>query len=125
MNVEKFQPVLLLVGRVLLGAIFLIGGVGLLKGNVPVDFAASKGVPAVLVWIGYTVKFLGGAGVVFGLLTRLSALGLVVFTLATAFIFHGFMGNIFMKEMSMIGGLLILIATGPGPFSIDAKLSRS
>ncbi|MEM7282581.1 MAG: hypothetical protein AAF438_13240, partial [Pseudomonadota bacterium] len=54
------RAALLLIGRVLLVAIYVIGGVGILKGDVPVDYAATKGVPAALVWIGYAIKFFGG-----------------------------------------------------------------
>lgn len=121
-DVSKYQPALLLVGRVLLGAIYVIGGFSLLKGQVPIDYAATKGVPAVLVWLGFTIKFFGGVGVVLGLLTRLSALGLAVFTVGTAFIFHPYPDGVFLKELAMIGGLIVLLAAGPGSISVDAKL---
>lgn len=114
-------PYTLLVGRVLLVLIYFIGGLGLLSGSVPVDFGASKGVPELLVWVAYAVKLCAGMAVIVGYQTRIAALALVVFTVATAFIFHDLFGTIFMKEISMIGGLLILTVTGPGKFSLDAK----
>lgn len=114
-------PYTLLVGRVLLVLIYFIGGLGLLSGSVPVEFGASKGVPELLVWAGYAVKLFAGFAIIVGYQTRISALALVVFTAATAFIFHDLFGTIFMKEVSMIGGLLILAVTGAGKFSVDGK----
>ncbi len=117
-------PYTLLVGRVLLVLIYFIGGLGLLSGDIPVDFAASKGMPALLVWIGFGIKLLAGFAVIIGYQTRVAALALAVFTIITAFMFHDLFGTIFMKEISMIGGLLVLVAAGAGKFSLDGKLNK-
>ncbi|SMN11939.1 putative membrane protein [uncultured Candidatus Thioglobus sp.] len=114
-------PYTLLIGRVLLVLIYFIGGLGLLSGQIPIDFAASKGIPEFMVWIGFAIKLFAGLAVIVGYQTRIAALALVVFTLVTAFVFHEFGDNTFMKEISMIGGLLILAATGAGKFSFDGK----
>ncbi len=114
-------PYTLLVGRVLLVLIYFIGGLGLLSGSIPIGFAASKGMPEFMVWIGYSVKLLAGLAVIIGCQTRIAALALAGFTVVTAFVFHEFGGTIFMKEVSMIGGLLILAVTGAGKFSVDGK----
>ena len=116
---------LMALGRVLLVLIYFIGGFGLLCGDVPVDYAASKGVPAFAVWIGFAIKLFGGLAVIVGFQTRIAALLLVLFTLGTAFIFHPFWvegeWNSFWKEISMIGGLLLLAAVGPGALSVDER----
>ena len=114
-------PYTLLIGRVCLVLIYFIGGLSLLSGNIPVDYAASKGMPEFLVWIGFGIKLCAGALVIVGYQTRIAALALVLFTVITAVMFHNLFGTIFMKEISMIGGLLILAATGAGKFSIDGK----
>lgn len=115
-------------GRTLLVLIYFIGGFHLLSGNVPVDYAASKGVPAFAVWIGFAIKLFGGFAVIIGFQTRLAALLLILFTLGTAFIFHPFWVQgewiTFWKEISMIGGLLVLAAVGPGALSIDERMKR-
>jgi putative oxidoreductase len=115
-------------GRILLVLIYFIGGFHLLSGNVPVDYAAAKGVPAFAVWIGFAIKLFGGFAVIIGFQTRLAALLLILFTLGTAFIFHPFWvqgeWNTFWKEISMIGGLLVLAAVGPGALSIDERMKR-
>jgi len=112
-------------GRTLLVLIYFIGGFSLLTGDVPVDYAASKGVPAFAVWIGFAIKLFGGLAVIIGFQTRIAALLLVLFTLGTAFIFHPFWvegeWNSFWKEISMIGGLLFVAAVGPGALSVDER----
>lgn len=120
---DNQKPILMLVGRILLVVIYFLGGFGLLKGEVPIDYAATKGVPAALVWIGYTIKFFGGLAVIVGFQTRLAALGLVIFTTATAFIFHPYPDMVFLKEISMIGGLIVVMAVGPGSLSLDERKS--
>ena len=112
-------------GRILLVMVYFIGGLGLLSGSVPIDYAATKAVPAILVWIGYTIKLRGGLAVIVGFQTRIAALLLIAFTLGTAFIFHPFWEegqfSMFWKEMSMIGGLLIVAIVGPGELSVDGR----
>ena len=109
-------------GRTLLVMIYFIGGFSLLTGNLPVDYAAAKGVPSMLVWAAYTLKLLGGFAIIIGFQTRIAASLLVIFTISTAFIFHPYWAdgqwNTFWKEISMIGGLLILVVVGPGELSV-------
>jgi len=67
----------------------------------------------------------------FGFMTRSAALALAVFTLLASLIFHNFwavpeaqkmvQNLMFMKNLSVIGGLLVLAAIGPGNWSLDAK----
>lgn len=118
----------LLIGRVALGLIYLIGGLTwLFTLNPPIGYIASKGfpVPALLGWLALIFKLGGAILIVLGYKTRLGALMLVAFTLVTAFGFHPFWVEgeygMFMKELAMIGGLLVLAAAGPGALSIDGK----
>jgi putative oxidoreductase len=120
----------LLVGRVALGLIYLLGGLTwLLDFSPPIGFIASKGFPAaaLLGWLALIFKLGGAILITLGLWTRLGALMLVVFTLVTAFGFHPFWVEgeyvTFMKELSMIGGLLVLAAAGPGALSLDGRRS--
>lgn len=114
----------LLAGRILLVFIYFKGGLSLATGAVPVEFAATKGIPAALVWIGFILKFLSGLAIIVGYQTRIAALALIGFTLLTAFVFHGDFGIVFWKEISMIGGLLVLAAAGPGELSVDWTMAH-
>lgn len=109
------------IARTALVLIYFMGGFSLLTGDAPVEYAATKGVPAIAVYLGYAIKLFGGLAVIIGFQTRIAALLLVLFTLGTAFIFHGDFGGVFWKEISMIGGLLLVAAHGPGEFSVDAR----
>lgn len=122
---DKHTDTLLLVGRILLVLIYFIGGFGLLSGQIPIEYAASKGMPEIMVWIGYAIKLFAGLAVIIGLLTRLAALGLFVFTVTTAFVFHPYPDPVFMKELSMIGGILVLLAVGAGRYSVDAFIQKN
>jgi putative oxidoreductase len=113
---------ILLTGRILLAFIYFKGGLSVTTGAVPIDFAATKGIPGLLVWVGFIVKLVAGLAVILGYQTRLAALALIGFTVLTAFVFHGDFGNAFWKEVSMIGGLLVLFAAGPGELSMDARI---
>jgi putative oxidoreductase len=111
------------IARTALVLIYFMGGFSLLTGSTPVDFAATKGVPAIAVYVGYAIKLFGGLAVIIGFQTRIAALLLVLFTLGTAFIFHGEFDSVFWKEISMIGGLLLIAAYGPGELSVDGRRS--
>jgi putative oxidoreductase len=109
------------IARTALVLIYFMFGFSLLTGDAPVEFAATKGVPAIAVYIGYAIKLFGGLAVIIGFQTRIAALLLVLFTLGTAFIFHGEFDSVFWKEISMIGGLLLVAAYGPGELSVDGR----
>lgn len=127
--IERYLP---FVGRLLIAAIFLWSGWRKLGMPGPVMAQiASGGMPHPE--IGYALSLLAelGAGglLVLGLQTRLAAVGLAVFTLATALIFHANWVQPpqvvnFMKNVAMIGGLAQVVAFGAGPFSLDGWRAR-
>ena len=131
---NSLQNPLALIGRILLALIFVTSGFGKITGfEGTVGYIASKGLPmaSIVAVIAIVIELGGGLAVVFGFLTRWAALGLAVFSVIAAFIFHAYWGvpaeqvmmqqiN-FWKNISIAGGFLVLAAFGPGAISIDAK----
>jgi putative oxidoreductase len=75
------------------------------------------------------VEVLGALAIVIGWQTRVTAYLLAGFCLLTAVIFHSDFGNqiqmtMFLKNISIAGGFLLLAANGSGPLSIDRRLSK-
>ena len=110
-----------LVGRILLGLLFFVSGVQMLMGGVKggfvEEFLANGGWPvAVLIaWVIVLVKVLAGAGLILGYRAGLSAGALFVFTLLTVIFVHGSMEDpMLFKNLSIRGGLLYVMAYGPG-----------
>ena len=69
----------------------------------------------------------GSITVIFGYFARFGALLLLIFLIPTTLIFHNIfvdpkMMIHFMKNVSMFGGILVLLAVGPGRFSLDYLL---
>lgn len=95
----------------------------------------SKGLPsglAMAMAIGAIVLMLGGGlSVLLGLKARWGAIALIVFLVPTTLLFHLNLADSmeqiqFLKNLGLIGGLLLLAQTGPGRYSIDNwKLRRS
>lgn len=121
-------------GRVLLALIYLHSGVNKVLGwGGTAAHMAAKGMPLVpLFLLAAIVAEVGGAAsVILGYKARWGALALIVFTIAATLIFHDFWALegidrrinliMFMKNLSMIGGLLLVAAYGAGPFSIDSR----
>lgn len=122
-------------GRLLLAAIFIMSGFGKFADWAgTAGYMASKNLPAipVLLVIAACAEILGGLSVLLGWKARWGALALILFLIPTTFIFHNFwayqgmerqtqMIN-FMKNLSILGGLAMVAALGPGPRSIDARL---
>lgn len=123
-----------LLGRILMGAIFLISGFFKIMGySQIVGFAASKGLPLASVAIAgaIIVEVLGGLAVISGFKTRITAWVLFVYMIPITLVFHNFWAlkgmeqqdNMihFLKNLAIMGGLLLLAAYGPGAYSVDAK----
>jgi putative oxidoreductase len=118
-----------LVGRVLLAAIFVLSGFGkLFAPEATQGYIAAAGLPfPQLAFLGaVALEIGGGLLLVVGYKTRLAALVLAVFSLATALLFHNVAGdqNQFihlLKNVAIAGGLLQVVAFGAGTLSLDAR----
>jgi putative oxidoreductase len=131
---------LLLVGRVLLGWLFLASSAGIggkLWNHAGfIGYLKNLGVPApeFWSWIGAAVEFVIGAALVLGVGTRYAALLCALFLIAATALAHRYweypaaqMGNQynhFLKNLAVFGGALILFVAGPGRFSVDRMLSK-
>ncbi len=119
-----------LIGRILLVLIFLDSGVGKI-GNFggTAQYMAKFGMSnTTLFLIGAIVfELLGSITVILGYFTRFGALLILIFLISTTLIFHtNFADRIqmimFMKNVSMFGGCLLLLSSGAGRFSLDYLL---
>lgn len=116
-----------LLGRLLLSAIFITAGYGKIGGYAATQgYMEAMGVSGALLPLVIFAELGGGLAILLGLLTRYAALGLAVFSVASAVIFHSSADQVqqimFMKNLAIAGGLLILVANGPARLSLDAKL---
>ena len=130
------SDVVLLIGRVLMAAIYLYGGSQKLTGlDGFAEYLASQDVavgayPIALLAAG--AEFFGALCVLLGFGTRYAALVMALFTVVAALIGHRFWEvsdpamhvdqmNHFMKNVAIAGGFLLLYAAGPGRLSIDRR----
>ena len=86
------------------------------------------GVPGALLPVVIAVELLGGVALVVGYQTRWAALGLAVFSILSALIFHNNFADQaqlinFMKNLSIAGGLLVLAQIGASVPSVDSVRS--
>ena len=125
-----------LLGRLMLAAIFLMAAVGQ---SIPKfsDTAASmeaEGVPAPKIMLGGAILVLiaGSLSIAAGFKARIGATLLLVFLLLATYFFHDFWTQEdpvakqeymiqFLKNTSMMGAMLLIIAHGPGLMSIDGR----
>ena len=121
------QALLPLVGRILLAAIFLLSGIKKIRTFEAT--AASMGeqgifIPQVLLVGAIICLMLGSLALILGLKARWGAILLIVFMIPTTLIYHPPNGNEndliqFMKNLSIVGALLLVVSFGPGPVSFD------
>lgn len=116
-----------LAGRFLIAAIFLISGFGKIGGYAATQgYMEAMGVPGALLPLVIATEIGAGLLVVLGLWTRLAAFALAGFTLLSAVLFHANLGDpmqqiMFLKNVAIAGGFLVLVAQGAGPLSLDAR----
>jgi putative oxidoreductase len=128
----NMQQTAALVGRILLALIFIISGWSKITGFAgTAGYIAAKGMPLpeVMAAGAIAVEFLGGLALLVGFKARWAALAIFLFLIPTTLIFHNPAGlpaqeaqaqfTHLMKNFSIMGGILMVFAFGPGRFSID------
>lgn len=119
-----------LLSRLFLAALFLLSGIGKLSAYAATaGYMASAGVPGGLLPVVIGVEIGGAIGIIVGWKTRVVAFLLAGFTLVSALVFHTHFADqtqmiMFWKNVSIAGGLLLLVIHGAGPLSIDARSAR-
>jgi putative oxidoreductase len=130
-KVSAIQDLGALVGRVLMSAIFIWGGYQKLM-----DAAGTKaeiaglGVPFPdIVWmVAVVVELVGGLALLLGVQTRLVALVLAVWCIATAWVAHSNFADPdmqihFMKNVAMAGGFIVIAVFGGGAYTVERALA--
>ncbi len=116
-----------LVARVLMSVIFLISGIGKIGDYAGTQAYMNKmGVPGKLLPLVILLEIGGSLAILFGWKTRWAAVALAGFCLLAALFFHTHFNNqiqtiMFMKNLTMAGGFLILALHGAGQWSMDRK----
>jgi putative oxidoreductase len=131
----RFAPLL---GRILIAVFFIPSGLGKItdfSGTMAYIASAGLPAPAVAAVIAIIIEVFVAAALLVGWQARWAALILAVFTIVAALFFHQYwaappeqqmMQHInFFKNMAIAGGLLFVVAFGPGPYSVDERSARA
>ena len=115
-------------GRILLSSLFLIEGVRkFFFQEETIMYMEEYGVPEILFFPSLILEILFPILLIIGYKTRISALIMALFTLTVAIIFHTDFQNqmeliMFLKDIAIAGGFLIIAANEPKVYSIDYML---
>lgn len=134
---DNYGKYLAALGRVLLALIFVRAGIGKL-GSIDATAAemTSHGIPLsnILVFGAIAMELGVGLLLMAGLFARCAALALFFYTLVLALLFHAYwtvpatqerlQASIFFAHLSIMGGMLMVVAFGAGALSLDAVMRR-
>ena len=129
------QSNMMLLGRILMAVLFLVPGIRTLMAvSGTVGYFAKLGMPMpeVMVWVAIVIEIGGAAALILGWQTRRVAWLLILFVIIATAMAHRFWElsdpaqyftqlNNFLKNVGVIGGLLIIGAVGPGAHSVDGR----
>lgn len=120
-----------LVGRLMMALIFILAGLGKIADPAgTAGYMQSVGLPGILLWPTIALEVLGGLAIAVGYKTKYAAIALAIFSVAAAAIFHRNFADqmqmvMFLKNIAMAGGLLLLAVGGATGYSIDNKKKKS
>jgi putative oxidoreductase len=137
MRMTSTNDMTTLAGRILIAVIFLISGFFKVGGYAQiVGYATAVHLPApgVAIAVAAAIELACGLAILAGFKTRAAAWLLFLYLIPVSYIFHNFwavqgqeqqtqMVN-FLKNMAIMGGLLVLSVNGAGAYSADAKLAK-
>ena len=116
-----------LIGRVLISLLFLLNGYfKILNYNGTIDWMESYGVPGFFLIPSIILEIVAPLLIIIGYKTKIAAIFLVAFCIATAFIFHADFSNqvqinSFLKNIALAGGFIFIAVSGPKKFGLDNK----
>ena len=126
-SAPAFRKISELTGRLLLAALFLISGLGKIGSYAATaGYMSSVGVPGAVLPLVIVTEVAGAIAIMVGWNTRIAAFLLAGFTLLAAFTFHTHFADqiqmiMFLKNLSIAGAFLLLVANGAGPLSLDRR----
>lgn len=123
---KKLNNLLSLAARVLLSALFLMSGINkILNPAGTQQYMASYGMPLTGLFLmgAIALELAGGLSVLLGYKARWGAIALIIFLIPATLIFHtNFADQMqtiqFMKNLAILGGLLIIVQSGSGDIAI-------
>jgi len=121
---DKFSQ---LIARVFLGHIFLLAGISKISAYQGTQaYMDSMGVPGMLLPAVILLEVLGGLAIIVGWQTKWTAYALAAFSIVAAAIFHNNFADqmqmiMFMKNVAIAGGFLLLASHGAGAYSLDNR----
>ena len=131
-----WQGAVVVLGRFFFALIFLLAGANHFNKQT-IGYAASQGVPlaSIAVPLSGVLAIAGGLSILLGYRAKIGSWLIVLFLIPVTLMMHKFwtvtdpmMAQIqiilFMKNISMLGGALLISHFGAGPFSLDARRSR-
>jgi putative oxidoreductase len=117
-------------GRILLASLFLLSGFTKMSAyGATAAYMTAMGVSSALLPLVIATEVFGSLAVIVGWNTRIAAFLLAAFTLIAGVIFHNNFGDqiqtiMFLKDVSIAGAFLMLVANGAGPLSLDHRRAR-
>lgn len=125
-----FSNITDLTGRILLSVLFLSAGLSKLGAGYEgtAQYMAAMGISPTLLPLVIATEILGAMAIIVGFQTRITALLLAGFSILSAVFFHldfadQMQSILFMKNIAIAGGFLLLMSHGAKRFSIDAALA--
>ena len=130
LNDKRVADAALLVARIMLAAIFVMGGFGKMMNYAgAAAYMDKSGIPSILLPLVILTELGGGLLILTGFQTRLAAFLLAGFTLLSGLLVHFHLSDSgqmihFWKNVAITGGFCVLFAAGPGLWSLDGWRSR-
>ena len=118
-----------LLARIFLGHIFLLAGVSKINTYEGTQgYMDAMGVPGVLLPLVILLEIAGGLMIIVGWKSKWASMALALFTVVAAAIFHSNFADqmqmiLFMKNIAIVGGFLLLAVHGAGAYSLDNRKS--
>lgn len=121
---KKYSQIL---ARIFLAQIFVLSGMFKIIGYEGTqNYMEAMGIPGMLLPLVIFIEIGGGLAIILGWQTRWTAIALAFFTVLAGVIFHSNFSDhiqmiMFMKNIAITGGLLLLAAHGAGEYSLDGR----